>query len=104
MVLACRSAERGTAALARLRSEVPTAEAEFRALDLADLASVRQFAEGLADFCGDRLDLLINNAGVMALPYRATADGFEMQFGTNHLGHFADCCCPSCWRRPARGS
>ncbi|MFE6688155.1 oxidoreductase [Streptomyces sp. NPDC057743] len=89
VVLACRSAERGTAALARLRSEVPTAEAEFRALDLADLASVRQFAEGLADFCGDRLDLLINNAGVMALPYRTTADGFEMQFGTNHLGHFA---------------
>ncbi|MCK7627164.1 oxidoreductase [Streptomyces sp. RS10V-4] len=89
VVLACRSTGRGTAALARLRAEVPTAEAEFRPLDLADLASVRHFADGLADFCGDRLDLLINNAGVMALPYRTTADGFEMQFGTNHLGHFA---------------
>ncbi|MYT32087.1 oxidoreductase [Streptomyces sp. MspMP-M5] len=89
VVLACRSAERGEAALARLRSEVPAAEAEFRPLDLADLASVRHFAEDLGDFCGDRLDLLINNAGVMALPYRTTADGFEMQFGTNHLGHFA---------------
>ncbi|MFJ5674794.1 oxidoreductase [Streptomyces sp. NPDC093097] len=89
VVLACRSAERGTAALSRLRAEVPTAEAEFRALDLADLASVRRFAEGLADFCDDRLDLLVNNAGVMALPQRFTADGFEMQFGTNHLGHFA---------------
>ncbi|MFI1204311.1 SDR family NAD(P)-dependent oxidoreductase [Streptomyces sp. BHT-5-2] len=89
VVLACRSTERGEAALARLRSEVPAAEAEFRPLDLADLASVRHFAEDLTDFCGDRLDLLINNAGVMALPYRTTADGFEMQFGTNHLGHFA---------------
>ncbi|GAB7033665.1 oxidoreductase [Streptomyces sp. NPDC021749] len=89
VVLACRSASRGTAALDRLRSEVPSAEAEFRPLDLADLSSVRDFAATLDDVTGDRLDLLINNAGVMALPYRTTADGFEMQFGTNHLGHFA---------------
>ncbi|GAU69897.1 putative oxidoreductase [Streptomyces sp. NBRC 110611] len=89
VVLACRNEARGGAALDRLRSEVPTAEAEFRPLDLADLASVRHFAASLDDFAGDRLDLLINNAGVMALPYRTTADGFEMQFGTNHLGHFA---------------
>ncbi|MEV0317672.1 oxidoreductase [Streptomyces sp. NPDC050658] len=85
VVLACRSEERGTAAVARLRSEVPGAEAEFRRLDLGDLASVREFAASY----GDGLDLLVNNAGVMALPYRQTADGFEMQFGVNHLGHFA---------------
>ncbi|MFI9046381.1 oxidoreductase [Streptomyces sp. NPDC053427] len=89
VVLACRNEARGAAALERLRTEVPTAEAEFRPLDLADLSSVRDFATGLDTFDGDRLDLLINNAGVMALPYRTTADGFEMQFGTNHLGHFA---------------
>ncbi|QHC21190.1 oxidoreductase [Streptomyces sp. GS7] len=89
VVLACRSTERGAAALDRLRSEVPTAEAEFRRLDLADLSSIRDFAAGLDDFDGDRLGLLVNNAGVMALPQRTTADGFEMQFGTNHLGHFA---------------
>ncbi|AJT67218.1 oxidoreductase [Streptomyces chattanoogensis] len=89
VVLACRNEARGGAALDRLRTEVPTAEAEFRPLDLADLSSVRDFAAGLDTFDGDRLDLLINNAGVMALPYRTTADGFEMQFGTNHLGHFA---------------
>ncbi|MCZ1010096.1 oxidoreductase [Streptomyces lydicus] len=89
VLLACRNEARGMAALDRLRSDVPTAEAEFRPLDLADLSSVRDFAAALDDFDGDRLDLLINNAGVMALPYRTTADGFEMQFGTNHLGHFA---------------
>ncbi|WP_411142373.1 oxidoreductase [Streptomyces sp. x-80] len=89
VLLACRNEARGVAALERLRTEVPTAEVEFRRLDLADLSSVRDFAAALDDFDGSRLDLLINNAGVMALPYRTTADGFEMQFGTNHLGHFA---------------
>lgn len=90
VVLACRSAERGTRALDRLRSEVPGAEAEFRRLDLGDLASVREFATSYeSEAQGDGLDLLINNAGVMALPYRQTADGFETQFGVNHLGHFA---------------
>ncbi|TSB31543.1 SDR family NAD(P)-dependent oxidoreductase, partial [Streptomyces benahoarensis] len=89
MVLACRNAARGEAALAELRREVPAAEAEFRRLDLADLASVRDFAAGLDSFDGVRLDLLINNAGVMALPRGTTADGFERQFGINHLGHFA---------------
>ncbi|WP_428954816.1 oxidoreductase [Streptomyces sp. cg35] len=86
VVLACRSEERGTAAVDRLRGEVPGAEAAFEALDLGDLASVRGFAEGWA---GRPLDLLVNNAGVMALPYGRTADGFETQFGVNHLGHFA---------------
>ncbi|WP_030715520.1 oxidoreductase [Streptomyces sp. NRRL F-2580] len=88
VVLACRSAARGRAALVRLRAEVPGAEAEFLPLDLADLASVREFATAY----GQRhaaLDLLVNNAGVMALPYGRTADGFETQFGVNHLGHFA---------------
>ncbi|MEU3736244.1 oxidoreductase [Streptomyces sp. NPDC032198] len=90
VVLACRSEERGTRALEQLRSEVPSAEAEFRRLDLADLGSVRLFAEAYErDDEGGGLDLLVNNAGVMALPYRQTADGFETQFGVNHLGHFA---------------
>ncbi|MGB8940572.1 MAG: oxidoreductase, partial [Streptomyces sp.] len=90
VVLACRSEERGTRALEQLRSEVPSAEAEFRRLDLADLGSVRLFAEAYdRDDEGGGLDLLVNNAGVMALPYRQTADGFETQFGVNHLGHFA---------------
>jgi len=86
VLLACRRGQRGVAALARLRAEVPGAEAEYRRLDLADLASVRSFAER---YDHDRLDLLINNAGVMAVPYAKTADGFETQFGVNHLGHFA---------------
>ncbi|MFI9030494.1 oxidoreductase [Streptomyces sp. NPDC053560] len=86
VILACRDKDRGAAAVARLHSELPASESELRTLDLADLASVRAFADELA---ATRLDLLINNAGVMALPHRRTADGFEMQFGTNHLGHFA---------------
>ncbi|OQR61376.1 short-chain dehydrogenase [Streptomyces maremycinicus] len=86
VVLACRSESRGRAAVRRLRDEVPAAEAELRLLDLGDLASVREFADALPY---DRLDLLVNNAGVMAMPYGTTADGFETQFGVNHLGHFA---------------
>lgn len=86
ILLACRSEQRGAEALARLHSEVPSALAEIRPLDLADLASVRSFAAG---YDADRLDLLINNAGVMAVPYAKTVDGFETQFGVNHLGHFA---------------
>ena len=86
VVLACRSEPRGTAALDRLTAEVPGARAEFAPLDLGDLASVRAFAEARQD---RPLDLLVNNAGVMALPFGRTADGFETQFGTNHLGHFA---------------
>ncbi|MER7662211.1 MULTISPECIES: oxidoreductase [unclassified Streptomyces] len=86
VVLACRSEPRGREAEIGLRAEVPGAEVEFRPLDLADLTSVRDFA---ASYPYDRLDLLINNAGVMALPHSVTADGFETQFGINHLGHFA---------------
>ncbi|WP_230195792.1 oxidoreductase [Streptomyces sp. NBC_00080] len=86
VVLACRSETRGREAVRRLHEEVPRAKAELRRLDLGDLASVREFADGLPY---DRLDLLVNNAGVMAMPYGTTADGFETQFGVNHLGHFA---------------
>jgi NAD(P)-dependent dehydrogenase (short-subunit alcohol dehydrogenase family) len=68
-----------------MREEAPDASFELRSLDLADLASVRAFA----DAAPERIDLLLNNAGVMAPPHRRTADGFELQFGTNHLGHFA---------------
>ncbi|MER6317254.1 oxidoreductase [Streptomyces sp. NPDC001581] len=88
VVLACRSAARGRAALVRLRAEVAGAEAEFMELDLADLASAREFAAAYGQRHAS-LDLLVNNAGVMALPYGRTADGFETQFGVNHLGHFA---------------
>ena len=86
VVLGCRSAERGEQALARIRSEVPDGDLILASLDLADLASIRAFAD---EHGASELDLLANNAGVMALPRRRTADGFEMQFGTNHLGHFA---------------
>ncbi|MFF9216414.1 oxidoreductase [Streptomyces viridosporus] len=86
VVLACRSEERGGAALDLLRDEVPGAEAEVRRLDLGDLASVREFVAALPY---ERVDLLLNNAGVMGLPHGTTADGFETQFGVNHLGHFA---------------
>ncbi|MEU6574103.1 oxidoreductase [Streptomyces sp. NPDC046805] len=86
VVLACRSEVRGNEAADRIMAEVPHAIAEFRRLDLGDLSSVRDFAEG---FPYDRLDLLVDNAGVMAPPYGTTADGFETQFGINHLGHFA---------------
>ncbi|MGI5352292.1 oxidoreductase [Streptomyces sp. CA-250714] len=88
VVLACRDEERGSRARDELVEELPEAgpRTELRRLDLGDLASVRAFAKELPD---DRVDLLINNAGVMALPYGRTADGFEQQFGINHLGHFA---------------
>ncbi|WP_020116232.1 oxidoreductase [Streptomyces canus] len=86
VLLACRSETRGVGARDRLVGEVPGADTEFDRLDLGDLASVREFA---TTYPYDRLDLLVNNAGVMALPYGTTADGFETQFGVNHLGHFA---------------
>ncbi len=81
VVLAVRDLERGRVAAAKVNGST-----EVRRLDLADLSSVREFADG---WQGRPLDLLINNAGVMMLPRQRTADGFEMQFGTNHLGHFA---------------
>ena len=88
VVLACRDEVRGREAIARLIAEVPAADVELRPLDLASLDSIRIFADAV-HAAYPALDLLINNAGVMAIPRRETADGFEMQFGTNHLGHFA---------------
>jgi NAD(P)-dependent dehydrogenase (short-subunit alcohol dehydrogenase family) len=89
VLLGCRSAARGAVALHRLLAAVPGASAEVVELDMASLASIRAFAAAFAAR-GVPLDLLINNAGVMALPTReVTVDGFERQFGTNHLGHFA---------------
>jgi NAD(P)-dependent dehydrogenase (short-subunit alcohol dehydrogenase family) len=88
VIMACRSLEKGEAAVAQIRRENLQGEVILRQLDLADLSSVRNFAdEFLAEY--KQLNILINNAGVMAIPYRKTKDGFEMQFGTNHLGHFA---------------
>jgi len=87
-VLACRSLDKAAEAAAQIaRAGAPVA-VETMQLDLASLASVRAFADAFRR-SHSRLDVLCNNAGVMALPYRKTADGFEMQFGTNHLGHFA---------------
>jgi NAD(P)-dependent dehydrogenase (short-subunit alcohol dehydrogenase family) len=88
VVLACRNSEKGKAAVASIRADLPDASLALEALDLSSLDSVRAFAER---FCAghESLDLLINNAGVMAPPRRQTADGFELQLGTNHLGHFA---------------
>jgi len=89
VVMACRNPEKAQLAASEIRNTNPQAKLELLELDLASLKSVRKFA---GDFSAryDRLDILANNAGVMALPeHYKTADGFEMQFGTNHLGHFA---------------
>ena len=88
VVLTARDQIKGEAAVARVGQDVPGASLELRLLDLADLDSVRAFAKGLYD---DRVgvDVLINNAGVMMTPQRSTKQGFELQFGTNHLGPFA---------------
>ncbi len=88
VVMACRNLEKGHGAVDELRAAVPDAQVQLEELDLASLASVRGFAERF-NATHDDLDLLINNAGVMGTPRRRTADGFELQFGTNHLGHFA---------------
>jgi NAD(P)-dependent dehydrogenase (short-subunit alcohol dehydrogenase family) len=88
-ILAGRNAIKGQAAVAAIRDKFPAAQVGFEAVDLADLASVAEFAQRYSS-THQSLDILINNAGVMALPHRqTTVDGFEMQFGTNFLGHFA---------------
>lgn len=88
VILACRSLERGEKAKDRIAAAAPDAELELRQLDLSDLASVEAFAKSLlADH--DALHGLVNNAGVMIPPESRTKDGFELQIGTNHLGHFA---------------
>jgi len=88
VVLAVRDTAKGEQAAARIRAERPRGEVEVQQLDLSSLASVHAAAATLGAR-HDHLDLLVNNAGVMYTPFRRTADGFELQFGTNHLGHFA---------------
>ncbi len=88
LVLAVRNMAKGERAAENIRALHPEAEVAVMHLDLGDLASVRQFAS-VFTMRFDRLDILINNAGVMVPPYSKTKDGFELQFGTNHLGHFA---------------
>jgi NAD(P)-dependent dehydrogenase (short-subunit alcohol dehydrogenase family) len=87
-VLACRDAGKAEDAVARLSAAVPEASVSVVPLDLASLESVRAAADQILA-AHDRIDLLINNAGLMWPPYGKTTDGFELQFGTNHLGHFA---------------
>src|SRR6202142_3678394 len=79
VILAVRNTEKG-----KTTAQQMTGDVEVRRLDLQDLASVRQFADGV-----DSVDVVVNNAGIMAVPHAVTADGFESQIGTNHLGHFA---------------
>ncbi len=88
VVMAARNQEKATAAEAEIRSQHPDASLEIVELDLGDLASVRAAADAILA-AHEAVDILVNNAGLMAMPERRTADGFEMQFGVNHLGHFA---------------
>lgn len=88
VVMACRSADKAKSAADRVKAKHPRAGLDVRSLDLASLTSIRSFAEAvLEDY--PAIDVLTNNAGIMAIPRTLTADGFEMQLGTNHLGHFA---------------
>jgi NAD(P)-dependent dehydrogenase (short-subunit alcohol dehydrogenase family) len=88
VILACRNMEKARAAAARILGECPSAKVRRLHLDLSDLASVRRFA---GEFGGlfEKLDILVNNAGILLVPFGRTADGFELHFGVNHLGHFA---------------
>jgi NAD(P)-dependent dehydrogenase (short-subunit alcohol dehydrogenase family) len=86
--MACRNPAKAEQALQKVRADVPGAQVELVSLDLASLASIEAAADEVA-LRTQQLDVLINNAGVMAIPRSVTADGFEMQLGTNHLGHFA---------------
>ena len=88
VTMACRNPEKAEAAMGRILEEFPESDVSNSVLDLADLSSVRSFSERFSSR-SDRLDILINNAGVMIPPKSFTKDGFELQFGTNHLGHFA---------------
>ncbi|MEU8705517.1 oxidoreductase [Streptomyces sp. NPDC048565] len=88
VVMACRSQERGASAAEKVEAAGPRGSVEVAALDLADLGSVAAFAAGFQARHG-RLDVLVNNAGIMTPPFSRTKQGFEMQFGVNHLGHFA---------------
>jgi len=88
VTLACRNAERAEAATEDIRTAVADADLHVVIIDLGSLDSIRRGADELLE-TGRGIDVLINNAGIMAVPKGRTADGFELQFGTNHLGHFA---------------
>jgi NAD(P)-dependent dehydrogenase (short-subunit alcohol dehydrogenase family) len=88
VIMACRDSEKAEVAVRMIQDEFPGSEVSAFYLDLADLSSVRSFSEVFSSEA-ERLDILINNAGVMIPPKSKTKDGFELQFGTNHLGHFA---------------
>ena len=87
IIMACRNIWKGEAAMASIKESNPSARLELMRLDLSDLSSVRQFINQFRENFGS-CDILVNNAGLMATPKSYTADGFEMQFGTNHIGHF----------------
>lgn len=87
VLMACRSEARANAAMEKIQQQYPQADLQFIALDQGDLGSVKEAAERVAQ--EPRLDVLINNAGIMTPPYELTKDGFESQFGVNHLGTFA---------------
>ncbi len=88
VIMAARNLEKAAVAEQDIRVEIPEASLEVRKLDLGSLDSVKTFATEVLN-AHDRIDILVNNAGVMGTPRQETADGFELQFGTNHLGHFA---------------
>ena len=88
VIMACRNVDKAKAAAEAVKAMVADARLVIMALDLADLASVKAFSEAVKQRFA-KLDVLLNNAGLMAPPLQRTRDGFEMQFGTNHLGHFA---------------
>ncbi|MCG3259873.1 MAG: SDR family NAD(P)-dependent oxidoreductase, partial [Candidatus Heimdallarchaeota archaeon] len=87
-ILASRNLEKTKKALSKIHKKTPDSSVEIMQLDLANLESVKKFASEFKEKY-DRLDVLVNNAGIMMVPYQKTADGFESQIGTNHFGHFA---------------
>ena len=87
-ILACRDMDKAREALDTIKAEIPGATVEIMELDLASLKSIKSFANAFKEKF-NHLDILVNNAGIMMVPYGKTEDGFERQFGTNHLGHFA---------------
>ena len=88
VIMACRNLGKSQVALDALKAKVSNADTQLMQLDLASLESVRKFVDAFKTTY-DRLDILINDAGIMMVPYAKTVDGFESQFGINHLGHFA---------------
>ncbi|CAK8684003.1 unnamed protein product [Clavelina lepadiformis] len=87
VIMACRRTDAGEEAKSNILKQLPDADVSVRKLDLASFASIREFARGINE-SESRLDVLVNNAGIMGCPQWKTEDGFEMQMGTNHIGHF----------------